>query len=111
VHRLCGNSLTAVARDAWVVVRGDGNRRSLRGGRRRRLRSWFHFPSLMLPIRRVGSPCMSLAMAALNKTRVSALGLAFLLMTSLGWGFNWPATKYLLAELPPLTLRGVTGIA
>lgn len=54
---------------------------------------------------------MSLAMAALNKTRVSALGLVFLLMTSLGWGFNWPATKYLLAELPPLTLRGVTGIA
>src|SRR4029077_15100070 len=27
-----------------------------------------------------------------------------------GWGFNWPVTKYLLGELPPLTLRGVTGV-
>src|ERR1041385_5585836 len=31
-------------------------------------------------------------------------------ITSLGWGFNWPVTKYLLAELPPLTLRGGTGV-
>jgi drug/metabolite transporter (DMT)-like permease len=36
-------------------------------------------------------------------------GLAFLAITSIGWGFNWPATKYLLSELPPLTLRGGTG--
>ena len=28
----------------------------------------------------------------------------------MGWGFNWPVTKYLLGELPPLTLRGVTGV-
>jgi drug/metabolite transporter (DMT)-like permease len=34
----------------------------------------------------------------------------FLAITSIGWGFNWPVTKFLLAELPPLTLRGVTGV-
>jgi drug/metabolite transporter (DMT)-like permease len=37
-------------------------------------------------------------------------GLLFLAITSVGWGFNWPVTKYLLSELPPLTLRGVTGV-
>ena len=35
----------------------------------------------------------------------------FLAITSIGWGFNWPVTKYLLSELPPLTLRGATGVA
>ena len=34
----------------------------------------------------------------------------FLAITSIGWGFNWPVTKFLLGELPPLTLRGVTGV-
>jgi drug/metabolite transporter (DMT)-like permease len=34
----------------------------------------------------------------------------FLAITSVGWGFNWPVTKFLLGELPPLTLRGVTGV-
>ena len=34
----------------------------------------------------------------------------FLAITSIGWGFNWPATKYLLGEVPPLTLRGATGV-
>ena len=34
----------------------------------------------------------------------------FLAVTSVGWGFNWPVTKYLLGELPPLTLRGSTGV-
>jgi drug/metabolite transporter (DMT)-like permease len=37
-------------------------------------------------------------------------GLLFLAITSVGWGFNWPVTKYLLGELPPLTLRGGTGV-
>jgi len=27
-----------------------------------------------------------------------------------GWGFNWPVTKYLVSELPVLTMRGITGI-
>ncbi len=34
----------------------------------------------------------------------------FLAITSIGWGFNWPVTKYLIGELPPLTLRGTTGV-
>ena len=42
--------------------------------------------------------------------RVTPAGLVFLAITSVGWGFNWPVTKYLLSELPPLTLRGGTGV-
>jgi drug/metabolite transporter (DMT)-like permease len=34
----------------------------------------------------------------------------FLAITSIGWGFNWPVTKYLIGELPPLTLRGLSGM-
>ena len=34
----------------------------------------------------------------------------FLAITSVGWGFNWPVTKYLLSELPPLIMRGSTGV-
>ena len=42
--------------------------------------------------------------------RISAAGLMFLAVTSVGWGFNWPVTKYLIGELPPLTLRGLSGV-
>jgi len=44
------------------------------------------------------------------KARIAPAGLAFLAITSLGWGFNWPITKYLVGYLPPLTLRGTTGV-
>jgi drug/metabolite transporter (DMT)-like permease len=44
------------------------------------------------------------------KARIAPAGLAFLAMTSIGWGFNWPITKFLLGYLPPLTLRGSTGV-
>lgn len=44
------------------------------------------------------------------RPRIAPAGLLFLAITSVGWGFNWPVTKYLLGELPPLTLRGVTGV-
>jgi len=44
------------------------------------------------------------------KAFITPAGLMFLAITSLGWGFNWPVTKYLLGELPPLTLRGGTGV-
>jgi drug/metabolite transporter (DMT)-like permease len=37
-------------------------------------------------------------------------GLICLGITAFGWGLNWPATKLLLAELPPLTARGIAGI-
>jgi drug/metabolite transporter (DMT)-like permease len=53
-------------------------------------------------------------MALLNqpgaKMRIAPAGLLFLAVTSIGWGFNWPITKFLLAHLPPLTLRGATGV-
>ena len=42
--------------------------------------------------------------------RISPAGLAFLLMTSIGWGLNWPIMKYLLAQWPPLSARGWTGV-
>src|SRR3954463_364645 len=44
------------------------------------------------------------------RARIAPAGLMFLAITSVGWGFNWPVTKFLLSELPPLTLRGVTGV-
>src|SRR5580698_690712 len=44
------------------------------------------------------------------RTRITPAGLMFLAITSIGWGFNWPATKYLISELPPLTLRGASGV-
>jgi drug/metabolite transporter (DMT)-like permease len=44
------------------------------------------------------------------KMRIAPAGLLFLAVTSIGWGFNWPITKFLLAHLPPLTLRGTTGV-
>jgi drug/metabolite transporter (DMT)-like permease len=44
------------------------------------------------------------------RARIAPAGLLFLAVTSVGWGFNWPITKYLLGELPPLTLRGTTGV-
>jgi drug/metabolite transporter (DMT)-like permease len=54
---------------------------------------------------------MTESMPPAARTRSFApAGLVFLAMTSVAWGFNWPATKYLLSELPPLTLRGATGV-
>src|SRR3982750_606983 len=44
------------------------------------------------------------------RARIAPVGLLYLAITSIGWGFNWPVTKYLLGELPPLTLRGSTGV-
>jgi drug/metabolite transporter (DMT)-like permease len=44
------------------------------------------------------------------KARIAPAGLVFLAITSVGWGFNWPVTKYLISEIPPLTLRGATGV-
>src|ERR1700727_1296820 len=44
------------------------------------------------------------------RARLAPAGLMFLAVTSRGWGFNWPVTKYLVSELPPLTLRGGTGV-
>jgi probable blue pigment (indigoidine) exporter len=42
--------------------------------------------------------------------RISPLGLAFLAITSVGWGLNFPIMKHLLTEWPPLSARGLCGI-
>src|SRR6266851_2826534 len=44
------------------------------------------------------------------RAQITPAGLMFLAITSVGWGFNWPIMKYLLSELPPLTMRGLTGV-
>lgn len=54
---------------------------------------------------------MTVSSTASPASRITPAGLFFLATTSIGWGLNWPVTKYLLSELPPLILRGVTGIA
>ncbi len=43
--------------------------------------------------------------------RISPLGLLFLAITSLGWGLNFPIMKNLLSEWPPLSSRGLCGVA
>jgi len=40
----------------------------------------------------------------------AAAGFAFLMVTSVGWGLNWPVMKQLLTELPPLSARGWSGL-
>jgi drug/metabolite transporter (DMT)-like permease len=39
-----------------------------------------------------------------------SIGLLCLLVTSVGWGLNWPAMKFLLKEWPPLFARGSAGL-
>src|SRR3954464_8058411 len=43
--------------------------------------------------------------------RLSPLGLVLLAVTSVGWGLNFPIMKHLLTEWPPLSSRGLCGIA
>jgi drug/metabolite transporter (DMT)-like permease len=43
-----------------------------------------------------------------SKARLT--GVACVLVTALGWGLNWPATKLLLTACPPLSARGVSGL-
>ena len=43
--------------------------------------------------------------------RIASAGLVFLAITSVGWGLNWPIMKHILTEWPPLSARGLTGIA
>jgi drug/metabolite transporter (DMT)-like permease len=45
-----------------------------------------------------------------NDRKVRMVGLACVVFTALGWGLNWPATKFLLATCPPLSARGVSGL-
>jgi drug/metabolite transporter (DMT)-like permease len=42
---------------------------------------------------------------------MSPLGLVVLAIASVGWGLNYPIMKHLLTEWPPLSSRGLCGIA
>ncbi len=54
-----------------------------------------------------------LPLGRLVSTDISArfAGFAFALATAIGWGLNWPATKFLISVCPPLAGRGVAGLA
>jgi drug/metabolite transporter (DMT)-like permease len=45
------------------------------------------------------------------RPRIAPAGLVLLAVTSIGWGLNWPIMKQILTEWPPLSARGLTGIA
>ncbi len=47
----------------------------------------------------------------MNPLSSRSVGLLCLLITSVGWGINWPVMKFLLREWPPLFARGSSGIA
>lgn len=38
------------------------------------------------------------------------IGIGCLTVTAFGWGINWPMTKLLLTECPPLMARGIAGM-
>ena len=42
--------------------------------------------------------------------RLDPRGLALLLVTVIGWGFNWPSMKLLLGVLPPFSMRVVCAL-
>ena len=44
-----------------------------------------------------------------HRPSARTVGFICLLVTSVGWGLNWPAMKMLLRELPPLFARGAAG--
>jgi drug/metabolite transporter (DMT)-like permease len=46
----------------------------------------------------------------LSKLESRSIGLLCLIVTSVGWGLNWPAIKFLLREWPPLFARGSAGM-
>jgi drug/metabolite transporter (DMT)-like permease len=48
---------------------------------------------------------------SVTATRDAPLGLLFLVIASVGWGLNFPIMKHLLTELPPLSARGLSGLA
>jgi len=47
--------------------------------------------------------------AVQRSPQMPLLGALAVVVTALGWGLNWPATKLLIAACPPLSARGVAG--
>ncbi|WOH85039.1 DMT family transporter [Bradyrhizobium sp. BEA-2-5] len=50
------------------------------------------------------------AVPVAGRAPLSPLGLAFLVVASIGWGLNFPIMKFLLTEWPPLSSRGLCGV-
>lgn len=55
--------------------------------------------------------CTSVILSPRNFSFDKLVGFGFLMITAFGWGLNWAATKLLIAACPPLTARGIAGIA
>lgn len=53
---------------------------------------------------------MTMPDAPTPRARIAPIGLALLATASIAWGLNWPVSKALLSEWPPLSIRGGTGI-
>lgn len=47
---------------------------------------------------------------AVASSSARAIGIVCLVVTSVGWGVNWPVMKMLLQEWPPLFARGSAGV-
>ena len=54
---------------------------------------------------------MSKSEQAGASARIATTGVAFLVAASIGWGINFPIMKNLLTEWPPLSSRGLAGVA
>ena len=61
-------------------------------------------------VEQAGETGSSTSRSALVDPRTQLVGLIFVVITALGWGLNWPATKFLVAICPPLSARGVSGL-
>ena len=46
-----------------------------------------------------------------GRAPISSVGLVLLVIASIGWGLNFPVMKFLLSQWPPLSARGLCGIA
>jgi drug/metabolite transporter (DMT)-like permease len=45
-----------------------------------------------------------------DTTKSQITGAVCVMLTALGWGLNWPATKVLIESFPPISARGLTGL-
>lgn len=55
-------------------------------------------------------PVMTKLVPPAVRARIAPVGLVFLAVTAIGWGVNFPITKLLLNEWPPMSARGLSGL-
>lgn len=67
--------------------------------------------SMVARIELPGFSMTSTTTSTASRGRIAPLGLFYLAVTSISWGLAWPVTKFLLAQWPPLSLRGLAGFA